>query len=101
MTDRREYFRHYITAKNHEWRAKVLAHLGGKCVRCGFTDPRALQIDHVRGDGWQEPRVGTQRRKGGGGAPYYRRVVADTTGRYQLLCANCNWIKRVENKEHS
>jgi hypothetical protein len=28
-------------------------------------------------------------------------VIAEaSTGRYQLLCANCNWIKRYENREH-
>lgn len=27
-------------------------------------------------------------------------VVADKTGKYQLLCANCNWIKRSENGEY-
>ena len=27
------------------------------------------------------------------------KVLANTTGKYQLLCANCNQIKRVENGE--
>ena len=100
MTDRREYFRQYQNDKNREWRTRVLAHLGGKCVRCGFTDERALQVDHVRGDGYLDGRHRIGNRMAGSSSTYYRRVVADTTGRYQLLCANCNWIKRVENKEH-
>ncbi len=25
--------------------------MGNKCVKCGFSDPRALQIDHINGDG--------------------------------------------------
>ena len=29
---------------------------------------------------------------------YYYGVLRDQTGRYQLLCANCNAIKRFENK---
>jgi hypothetical protein len=29
-----------------------------------------------------------------------RAVLSDTSGKYQLLCANCNWIKRFENGEH-
>ena len=37
-----------------EKRLLVLSKLGGKCCRCGFDDPRALQIDHVNGDGYKE-----------------------------------------------
>src|SRR3990172_4802494 len=28
--------------------------LGSRCVRCGFTDARALQIDHINGGGSKE-----------------------------------------------
>ena len=37
-------------------RAKALDHLGNVCVRCGFSDPRALQIDHVNGNGLRETK---------------------------------------------
>lgn len=37
-------------------RTQVLRALGGKCVQCGFCDPRALQIDHVDGGGHIERR---------------------------------------------
>jgi hypothetical protein len=30
---------------------------------------------------------------------YLKGVLADADGRYQLLCANCNWIKRAEENE--
>ncbi len=67
---------------------------GSICNRCGFTDIRALQIDHVNGGGAKEIRsFRKQWRK------YYRMVLADQTGKYQVLCANCNWIKKSENKE--
>lgn len=72
-------------------RNTVLRALGGKCVRCGFDDPRALQIDHVKG--------------GGCNAPFreYRKavkIIGALPGVYQLLCANCNWIKRAERNEN-
>lgn len=76
-----------------ERRARLIAHLGGKCVRCGFSDSRALQIDHVNGDGhklWRKPR---------NASAYFKEVMGDKEGRFQLLCANCNWIKRAENNE--
>lgn len=74
-------------------RLEVSAALGGKCARCGYIDQRALQIDHVNGDGWSELRIGQDKYS------YYKKVLSDTKGRYQLLCANCNWIKRSENQE--
>lgn len=68
---------------------------GPRCKRCGFDeDVRVLQIDHVHGGGSSEIRGGR-----GAGLAYYYRVLRDTTGKYQLLCANCNKIKRHENKE--
>lgn len=84
-----------MKAWNAKWRRTALEALGGKCKRCGFADERALQIDHVHGDGNQERRENRQ-------GKYYRKVIeAISTGKYQLLCANCNWIKRHENGEHN
>ena len=73
-------------------KAKAFKILGDKCVRCGFSDPRALQIDHIDGGGNREiKKIGTYR--------IYYKILKGQTSEYQLLCANCNWIKRVENKE--
>jgi predicted Zn-ribbon and HTH transcriptional regulator len=80
------------TAETYRQRRNtVLRLLGGKCVRCGFGDPRALQIDHVKGDGCNTPFRD------------YRKaikIIRALPGIYQLLCANCNWIKRAERGEH-
>lgn len=70
-------------------RAAAIALLGGKCVRCGFSDARALQLDHIHGAGIRDRRSTTTR---------YRAVLKGSTD-FQLLCANCNWIKRCENGE--
>lgn len=72
-------------------RKKVLDVMGGKCVRCGFDDWRALQIDHVNGGGSAEFKSNGSR------AAYKKAAAGDPD--YQLLCANCNWIKRYENNE--
>lgn len=76
-------------------RCKAIEHLGGKCLGCGFDDFRALQIDHINGGGNQE-----RKQLSCGPTGYYKLVIEDTTGKYQLLCANCNMIKRIENGEH-
>jgi hypothetical protein len=74
-------------------RARAVAALGGCCRTCGFSDPRALHIDHVNGGGAEE------RRNGVSAAALYRRIIAGVSG-YQLLCANCNMIKKHEQSEH-
>jgi hypothetical protein len=74
-------------------RDKVVRELGGKCA-CGFTDTRALQIDHINGGG------GDDRRKFGGRWRLFYEYVAANPLKFQILCANCNAIKRIENSEH-
>lgn len=104
--DRTEYSHNYYLTKrdelsktykerHHFIRLKTLNILGGKCKRCGFSDFRALQIDHIKGDGSKDTRMG--------GGRYYKHILEmteeDRNKKYQLLCANCNWIKRYENGE--
>ena len=74
-------------------RIAVIKKYGGKCSRCGYSDWRALQIDHVNGGG-------VQHRQAYGTAQLQRLTIrAFGSGKYELLCANCNWIKRHENSE--
>lgn len=64
--------------------------MGGKCQSCGFTDVRALEIDHVQRDGWKDRQYYS-------GSAYYRLILNDLwTGRYALLCANCHRIKHAD-----
>ena len=84
----------------HE-REKLICLLGGKCVnhmknygvKC--TDMRVLQIDHINGGGCKE-RLKCH-------SEIYRLInklpTEEIKKRYQILCANCNWIKKVEKHE--
>lgn len=80
--------RHYAKLKT-----AALEILGDKCSRCKVTDVRVLQIDHRAAGGARE------RRRFNSQDRLYREVVKHPD-RYQLLCANCNWIKRWERLEH-
>lgn len=82
------YKRKYELKKKNE----VFDLLGRKCSVCGFSDERALQIDHVNGGGNKE-------RKSMRGKKLYGHILSLGGVGYQILCANCNWIKRVENSE--
>lgn len=73
-------------------RKQVIEFLGGKCCKCGYSDWRALQVDHINGGG-------TQLNKQVSWSKRYRLILSGGSTEIQLLCANCNWIKRHENKE--
>lgn len=92
-------------ANYHRNRNKVIEYLGGRCSSpdCkwinedgtrGCTDKLCLQVDHVHGDGKKLREAGEK------GSTLYIFVLRTKPGEiYQLLCANCNWIKRHKNRE--
>lgn len=87
---RRNSYAQYKQSKRQE----LIALFGGKCVRCEFDDYRALQLDHKIAVG--------HKRKSFSSATLVRMMQKDEKGMreiYQLLCANCNWIKRHKNNE--
>jgi hypothetical protein len=85
------YERHRSLIKARKLREAVIVYLGSQCVQCGIADSRVLQVDHINGGGVKEKNIiGTY--------GIHRNVLNGTPG-YQLLCANCNWIKRAVNKE--
>lgn len=75
-------------------RLEIVGILGGECRGCGFDDIRALQVDHIKGGGTREIReIGNHK--------IYRKIRDVGPEGYQLLCANCNFIKRKENGEEA
>ena len=77
-------------------KTQIFELLGGKCIKCGCSDFRCLQIDHINGGGQKE------RKKFPSHKMFYMYVLKQLrvgSKDYQCLCANCNWIKRWENKE--
>ena len=84
------YARKYRKKTYWDLKEKILNKYGSKCIQCGFDDLRALQIDHVNGDGKDE-------RKYHGSSFYLKMILKDMTGKYQILCANCNIIKSYKN----
>ncbi len=75
---------------------ELLKEVGGKCALCDFADFRALQIDHIADDGHLENlsfRLNS--------VNFKRHVIESirrNEGRYQVICANCNWIKEWERR---
>jgi len=65
-----------------------------RCQRCGFSDIRALSIDHVKGGGTRLRRVQ------GTGSNLARWLMKNNyPAGYQVLCMNCQFVKRYERGE--
>lgn len=91
-------------------RDQLLLILGRKCACsesrcchgtriCGFKDKRALEFDHIHGEGYGH-RFKNQRN----GRIFYRFYVEHpelAKKELQIMCRNCNKIKAVINKEYS
>lgn len=98
-----KYIRKYRKRKWMKIKTEIFYLLDNKCANpfnlphpdwC--NDPRCLQIDHVHGGGTKEIK------EYGRGLDYIKKVlkeIKDGSKDYQILCANCNWIKRYENNE--
>ena len=74
----------------------VFALFGSACCQCGFMDHRALQLDHINGALIKDRRAPYR-----AGTSLYRAILRGDAeaSALQLLCANCNWIKRDTHNE--
>jgi len=109
--DRKEYQREYMRTVYKEkkkeldrkyvsrLRREVLELLGNKCQQCGYSG-LALQIDHVNNDGSSERKK--FRSPNATFLNYVLRKIKTGSGskNYQLLCANCNYIKELKRRGH-
>ncbi len=73
-------------------RLQVIKLLGNKCAKCGITDWRVLQINHINGGGTAEFR-----KRGN----YYGLITGILNGNrattdLELRCANCNILYEFE-----
>src|SRR5271157_5457557 len=91
----REQKRHETNSSREADKAFVWTYYGNKCNHCGLRDIRVLQLDHINRD----LRKTSRWKRGGKGLYAALRRGEFSMEDFQLLCANCNWIKRYENKE--
>ncbi len=76
-------------------RQKVLQHyLPSLTCKCGENDIRALSLDHINGKGCED------RRRFYNLSGFYTNIIKrGFPPKFQVLCMNCNIIKKMENKE--
>lgn len=74
-----------------ERKIQVLRHYSPNvcCIKCGFSDIRALSIDHVNGGGTKHRKIlGLQ-----AGYIFYKWLIdSGFPDGYQVLCMNCQFI---------
>jgi len=88
----RAYYQQYHINYTKRDKLRIIEHYSPnlECNHCGFNDIRALSIDHKNSDGWKE-------RKDMSGYTLYKSIINNGyPDRYQVLCMNCQFIKRVE-----
>jgi|SRR5215203_5774288 len=91
-----------LKGNHNSWRKKqrmwLLELLGNKCIRCGFMDSRALQLDHINDDGYADKKLMKHHHSI---LAYYYHNPEEAKQKLQIMCANCNWIKRYEVNKHN
>lgn len=89
-------YRNTVKKTRGRQKEKVLAYYTNgsfTCNKCGFSDKRALCVDHVNDNGAIE-------RKTIKGSGIYAYIIRKKYPKdYQVLCANCNMIKEMERRK--
>lgn len=90
-----------ILAANRTWqlgyrqslRAEMIAAYGSQCNCCGEAQEEFLQLDHVENDGHLDRKLHRTSNK----LFAHLKRAGWPTARYQLLCANCNFGKLMND----
>lgn len=78
-------------------RLDLMVIIGGqRCVRCSFDDIRALQVEYKNGGKIESRDFINQYEM----YKFYVNNPEKAKEKLQVMCANCNWIKRYENNEN-
>ena len=87
--DNKEKMQAYARQRLFEIKTQAMNILGGKCVDCGITDVRVLQVNHKAGGGQKEQLFG---------GDMYRAIISGErkTDDLDIRCANHNIIYEYE-----
>lgn len=86
-----EHYRKQTREAKNILREKLFELYGNECAICGFTDKRALTLDHINNNGNEE------RRRIGERGVWRRARDNYLPEEYRILCMNCQFIERHKN----
>lgn len=76
-------------------REEIFDHYGWVCRCCGETMREFLSLDHINNDGYLDKNPNGDKKSG---KELYLLVKKENfSDRFQTLCMNCNWGKKVNN----
>lgn len=87
VAQRRDYHKRYY----QHFRSVLYELLGGVCIGCRHADRRVLEFDHINDDGAADRKLFRGSRSM---LEWYARHPEVALKRLQILCRNCNWLKR-------
>ena len=93
--ENRSRYNAYFRVYDQKIKLETVSHYSPtvSCVSCGETDMRVLTIDHIHNDGAKDRVIR------GLGISFYASLKKDSYPEgYQVLCMNCNWLKRDEER---
>ena len=90
-----EIYRKHSRDSKAKLKATLFDMYGHVCIRCGFEDKRALTLDHKLNNGNKE------RKELGERGVYQKARDTFLPDEYQILCMNCQFIKRCEDKNEN
>lgn len=91
----RECFNERTREHWRKYRKLVFDHYGWVCKCCGETMTEFMSLDHINNDGHHDKNPGGSKKSG---KELYLLVVKQNfPPKYQTLCMNCNWGKKVGN----
>ena len=100
----KEQIRKGYLRRNKGYKLKVIEHYSNGTMACAnpfgehkepYTTIEVLSIDHINGGGTQERIIKGYGRSGS----YYWLIKAGFPEGFQVLCMNCQFIKRIRNNE--
>jgi len=90
--ERKKYIISYVIKRRKQIRLKAIAHLGGKCMKCGYSKyPEVLEFHH------KDPKLKRFGISLKGHSRSWERVKEEIE-KCLLLCANCHREIHVEHK---
>ena len=76
-------------------RREIFDHYGWECRCCGEKIKEFLSLDHINNDGYKDRNPGGSKKSG---KELYLLVKREGfPDRFQTLCMNCNWGKKLGN----
>ena len=89
--ERPEHYAAQSRAAKQRLREQLFEIYGHECAICGFSDKRALTLDHILQNGNEERRRLGERGVWQRARDHYRPEE------YRTLCMNCQFIERTKN----